>query len=114
MGHNRRDVHGPVDAVLTFAVDDTESAAIDVPEGFATANVEVPTIDNASVTLLYSHDGTNFRDLFNTDGTQQGLIVASTGDKVVGFILYGRPSQIKVKTGAAQTADRTFQVSFLT
>src|SRR3990172_5395574 len=111
MPQSKRYFHGPVTATILNTA--TLSDAIDVPAGMATCLVEVPTITSAAITLQVSYDGTNFRDLYNVDDTQQGRTTATTGGFMVPFVFFGWVKQLKVKSGAAQGADRTLKVSFL-
>lgn len=98
---------------LVVASGGTTSTALEL-EAFSWYGIAVPTIDNATLTIQGSVDGTNFYPIYDSTGTQQLVWVASTGGRVIssrdlehcqGY------AWIKIVLGAAQNGGaRTFTV----
>lgn len=104
-------------AVLTFATDDDLTAAAQV-DGASELWIEVPTIENAAITLRGSMDNSDYNDIYTLCGEsvnpKKVITVAGTGDFALVFPpgLIPVPKYIKLFLSAAQTADRTFNVYY--
>jgi hypothetical protein len=112
---------GYATVVITGGVvtDNTLSTAATIPRGVESVSIYVPTITSATVSLKVSHDGgTTYDDLFclnNNTNTVLWSSAAGTGgmylqapiDCGIGFY-----NKLKVLTGSAQAADRSFVVIF--
>jgi hypothetical protein len=112
---------GYATVVITGGVvaDNTLSSAATIPRSVESVSIYVPTITSATVSLKVSHDGgTTYDDLFclnNNTNTVLWSSAAGTGgmylqapiDCGIGFY-----NKLKVLSGAAQAADRSFIVIF--
>ncbi len=103
-------------AVLTGGVvtDNTHSAAVTLPKNVTRIGIVVPTLTSAAVNLEVSNDGTTYYNLYCQDNGTNSILwstAASTGvyAVVVPCEMY-LWKYLKVETGAAQAADRTFTI----
>lgn len=80
--------------------------------------IELPTIDSAALSFQVSYDGTNYRELFNSDGTTATPVAATTGNRIVAApaaLQDAGAVNVKVRSGTSgsavnQTADRTINL----
>lgn len=112
---------GYAEVTITGGVvtDNTLSSAATIPRGVDYFTIYVPTITSATVSVKVSPDGgTTYDDLFClNNGTNSVLWSSAAGTG--GMYLSPPPdcrisffNRLKVYTGAAQAADRTFKVYF--
>ena len=108
-------------AVITGGVvtDNTLSTAVTIPRGAEGVSIYVPTITSATISLKVSHDGgTTYDDLFCMNNNTNIVLASSaagTGGMYLQFPADCRIdfyNRLKVLSGAAQAADRTFKVIF--
>ena len=102
------------DAVITYLTDDNLSAEVDLEIDATKLLVLVPAIDNATVGVdVAEKSGGTFYPVQAMKAETTGSILhastASTGTIALVFDI-GGAQFIKISTGAAQTADRTFRV----
>lgn len=97
---------------LTVASGDTSGTA--EIEDFEVLAIDVPTIDSGTLKIQGCVDGTNYRDIYDGNGTQVlNWTVATTGDRIIAtrdLLDIVGCARIAVVLGAAQTADRTFTI----
>jgi hypothetical protein len=93
------------DALIDVLVDNDLTAEVDLGRDYDYMQIVIPTIDSAQVSVQVAEkSGGTYQDLgdsVTTDTTTGGY---STVFKIGGW------RWIKIKTSAAQTADRTFRV----
>ena len=102
------------DVVITYLTDDNLSAEVDLGIDATEVVVLVPTIDNATVGINISEkSGGTFYPVQTLDDNATGhFLHASTASTGVISLLFkiGGAQFVKVATGAAMTADKTFRV----
>lgn len=102
------------DAVITYATVDDLTAEVDLERVCDGLLIIVPTIDTAQLTIYVSDEtGGTFQILHITDpadGGDNDVISASGTGGFTWVVPLGGFQYIKIKTSAAQTADRTFKV----
>jgi hypothetical protein len=92
-------------ALIDVLVDNDLTAEVDLGRPYEVLLVVIPTIDSANVSFQVSEkSGGTYQDL-----GQNQIIAAGTGAFTTAIKLGGF-QYIKIKTSAAQTADRTFRV----
>lgn len=98
--------HGDwINAVITIATDDDLTPEVNLGKEYYGMQVIIPTIDSANVSVQVAKaTGGTFYDL----GVSE-VIPAGTGN-LMDVISLGGFQYIKVKTSAAQTSNRTFEV----
>jgi len=93
------------DAVITIATDDDLTPEVDLGRDYEFLDIVIPTITSAEISLeVADKTGGTFQALGDGISTD-----ATTGGYTTVFNLYGFQF-IKVKTSAAQAANRTFKV----
>lgn len=99
----------------TFTVASGAASGFVELEDFPILGLEVPTIDSATFEIRGSNDGTTYRKIYDSTGTQVLVWTASTGDRclasrdladVQGYKYLG------VFLGANQTGAKTFTLSW--
>lgn len=112
---------GYAEVTITGGVvtDNQTSTAATIPRGADFFTIYVPTITSAAVSVKVSPDGgTTYDDLFCLNNGTNSILWASAAG--TGGMYLSPPAdcrisffnRIKVYTGAAQAADRTFKVFF--
>lgn len=103
-------------ALITGGIvaDNTLSTAVTLPKNVSRIGIFVPTITSAAISLKVSPDGVTYDDLFcfsNGTNTVLWATAAGTGGMYVevpcNMFLW---KYVKVLAGAAQAADRYFQI----
>jgi len=101
----------PIEAIIDISVDDDLSEAIDLFQ-CTPAGIEIPAgITSTSISFQQSSDGINFNDVY--DETRSVISVDIIGGSYVTLrdiaAFYGIRF-LKIKTGSAEAADRTFKI----
>jgi hypothetical protein len=93
-------------AVITIATDDDLSAEVDLGRDYEYLDIIIPTIDSSNISLYVSRNtGGTFYQL----GDSTSYFEAATGGRADTLNLGGW-QYVKIKTSAAQSANRTFTV----
>lgn len=106
MGHSYIDTKSD-----TVAANGTTSTGVEL-EAYDILGLDVPTIDSATFKLQVQCDGTNWRDVYDSTGTQQCVWTASTGARFLSasslMHIIGA-KKVRIVLGASQTGGaRTF------
>ena len=102
-----------MDAVITIATSDVLSAEVDLKRAYETLLIVIPTITSAQVSVQVAEKtGGTYQDVYVTEG--DGSSAQLKSDLGTGAITWVTPiggfQYIKIKTSAAQAANRTFRV----
>lgn len=108
------DVGSWVSCTITVATSNTVSAACDLGREYSLLEIILPTITAAQISLQTCNvSGGTYQDLYMTnpnDGTSMQIISDSGTGGITWFAPIGGWRYIKIKSSAAQAADRVFTV----
>lgn len=93
-------------AVITYTTDNTTTPVVDLGMDYQYLNVYVPTITTGTVQIQVSE---SYGGTYAVDG-QTAVGFSSTSGGIYGTLTIGGYRYIKLVTGAAQEANRTFKV----
>ena len=101
-------------ATITISSDNDLTPEVDLGRPYETMLIVVPTIDSAQITIMVAEkSGGTFQELYVTDPADGGdnKVISALGTGGFTWVVpIGGFQYIKIKTSAAQTADRTFRV----
>jgi hypothetical protein len=96
------------EAIIDFSVDDNLSSPVPI-EDDVIIGLLIPTMDAGTVTFKVSNEEEGiYYDVWSTDGTGIFTIASSSGGIAIWLDVLATYKFVKVATGTAQTADRTF------
>lgn len=102
------------DAVINIAVDDDLSAEVNLGRAYDTLLVVIPTITSSTVAVhVAEKSGGTYYPLYLTstaDGDDDPVVASASTGGITWVVPLGGFQFIKIATGSAQLANRTFRV----
>ena len=99
---------------ITVGTSTTVSNAVEIPNSITDLAIEIPTITSATINLSVSVDNVTFQNYLGiSNGTNQILWSTAAGTGAVTALVPGNIGLfrfVKVISGSAQAADRTFRL----